>query len=305
MSHLSRSTRYPSNKRPVAIILLLFAILVGWGAYRWLQGLKVPVSMRATLLVVQGEATVTRADAEEVSSLRQGETAVLQRGDEVRTGRESRARLTLGEGRTTEMGGETHLAVLDLSSGGLARSWEVVLAMHQGETLTHIAHQLLDKTTFVVETKVVTLRASGTEFQCDALTDHVYVAVFDGLVTVSMGAQSLELAAGQSLEARLGQTLDAAPVSRSCPLRAPTPTLADAPTSPTLTDREKTLFPPVLTPTRPEDLYQVYTVQKGDTLYSIARDVGVSWEAIWAANKDRLTSPELIREGQELRIPKP
>ena len=64
------------------------------------------------------------------------------------------------------------------------------------------------------------------------------------------------------------------------------------------------LFPPIVTPTRPGDDIVFYTVQQGDTLYSIARHYGVSWQALWEANKNVLSSPEMIRAGQKLRIPK-
>ena len=50
---------------------------------------------------------------------------------------------------------------------------------------------------------------------------------------------------------------------------------------------------------------QIYIVQKGDTLYSIARQFGVSWEAIWQANRQILPKPEALQPGQQLRIPKP
>lgn len=45
----------------------------------------------------------------------------------------------------------------------------------------------------------------------------------------------------------------------------------------------------------------VYTVEKGDTLQSIAAEFGVTVEAILKANN--LTDPNLIRVGQELKIP--
>jgi nucleoid-associated protein YgaU len=48
---------------------------------------------------------------------------------------------------------------------------------------------------------------------------------------------------------------------------------------------------------------QLYTVQSGDTLYSIARKFGVSWETIYDANRDILSSPDELKAGQQLRIP--
>ena len=51
-----------------------------------------------------------------------------------------------------------------------------------------------------------------------------------------------------------------------------------------------------------------YRVQAGDTLSSIARDVlgsAGAWRRLYEANRDHLQSPELLRQGQQLRIPKP
>jgi nucleoid-associated protein YgaU len=51
---------------------------------------------------------------------------------------------------------------------------------------------------------------------------------------------------------------------------------------------------------------QVYTVQKGDTLYKLARrfynDQG-RWRDIWEANKNRLADPNKLQVGMKLIIP--
>lgn len=47
----------------------------------------------------------------------------------------------------------------------------------------------------------------------------------------------------------------------------------------------------------------VYTVKPGDSLYSIARKYGVTWEAIAAANN--ITSPYTIAVGRQLTVPLP
>jgi nucleoid-associated protein YgaU len=44
-------------------------------------------------------------------------------------------------------------------------------------------------------------------------------------------------------------------------------------------------------------------VKEGDTLFSIAQAHDLDWETLWNANKDTVASPELLREGQVLRIP--
>lgn len=46
-----------------------------------------------------------------------------------------------------------------------------------------------------------------------------------------------------------------------------------------------------------------YTVRSGDTLSGIGQKYGVSWQDIFEANRDILDNPDLIRPGQELKIP--
>jgi nucleoid-associated protein YgaU len=49
-----------------------------------------------------------------------------------------------------------------------------------------------------------------------------------------------------------------------------------------------------------------YTVQKGDSLSKIARDKygdGAKWKAIFEANRDQISNPDLIHPGQVLKIP--
>jgi murein DD-endopeptidase MepM/ murein hydrolase activator NlpD len=48
-----------------------------------------------------------------------------------------------------------------------------------------------------------------------------------------------------------------------------------------------------------------YTVKKGDTLSSIAAKYGISWQQIYAANKDIIKNPNIIYPGQVLTIPIP
>lgn len=62
-------------------------------------------------------------------------------------------------------------------------------------------------------------------------------------------------------------------------------------------------------PLQPEQraaVERTYQVQSGDTLSRIAERVyndATAWEVIYDANRDRLSSPRLLREGMELVIP--
>lgn len=59
----------------------------------------------------------------------------------------------------------------------------------------------------------------------------------------------------------------------------------------------------VLDVTAPEAAANTYTVQSGDNLSKIGSKYGVSWNAIYEANRDKLSDPDKIFPGQELVIP--
>jgi nucleoid-associated protein YgaU len=59
----------------------------------------------------------------------------------------------------------------------------------------------------------------------------------------------------------------------------------------------------VLNISAPEAAANTYTVQSGDNLSKIGKQYGVSWNAIFEANRDKLSDPDKIYPGQELTIP--
>ncbi|MBK7708526.1 MAG: LysM peptidoglycan-binding domain-containing protein [Acidobacteria bacterium] len=59
----------------------------------------------------------------------------------------------------------------------------------------------------------------------------------------------------------------------------------------------------VLNVTAPEAAVNTYTVQSGDNLSKIGGKYGVTWQAIFEANRDKLNDPDKIFPGQELVIP--
>ena len=46
-----------------------------------------------------------------------------------------------------------------------------------------------------------------------------------------------------------------------------------------------------------------YTVEAGDNLSKIGQKYGISWQAIYDANRDTIHDPDMIHPGQELKIP--
>jgi cell wall-associated NlpC family hydrolase len=53
--------------------------------------------------------------------------------------------------------------------------------------------------------------------------------------------------------------------------------------------------------TSPASAHPSYTVQSGDTLSSIAQSLGSTWQELYSANRDVISSPALIYPGQILR----
>jgi len=84
-------------------------------------------------------------------------------------------------------------------------------------------------------------------------------------------------------------------------------TMDAAPVADTLTTYE----PPPAEPAPSDEILdpvggRVYTVQKGDTLYKLARryyNDQARWRDIWEANKTRLRDPDQLQVGMKLIIP--
>ena len=174
-----------SSRRSVSLLLALVAIVMVMGAVTWLQNRGRSLPTTAKLAVLSGEGTVTRADVGSDPPLSAGEKTVLQRGDEVRVGPESRAELTFNDQETVELDADTHIGILDLHQSPMSRDLVVILALHEGKTLTRIRSMLFQGARFEIETKVATVRARGTVFGCDIVEEnHVYVAAYEGVVQV-------------------------------------------------------------------------------------------------------------------------
>jgi len=301
----------PSRSRH-SVVLILFAIIGVAAGVRWLTTSGSTESSSARVMILNGVGTLTRSDGSTVPDIGAGETVVVESGDKIATGAGSNARLSFGGDQSIDIGPTTRLTILDLSTGFLSQAPVITLALHGGMVKAQIDELPLGSPSLSIETNVITMITRGGSVQCDALSqEHVYIAVYAGEATVSMGEQMVRLAAGQSLDAYLGQAL----VPEKLPgfVATPSAPLTAAPETipPSWDERNRTLFPPIVTPTRPGDAAgsidytdtRTYVVQPGDTLYSIARDVGISWEDIWRANQSQITSPDQIRVGQTLIIP--
>jgi len=301
--------------------LALLALVVIVASLRWFGGDSgSPVGVgaggnaTARLTVLNGSATVTRADGSPALTVPGGQAVVLDAGDAVRTAPGTSVRLSFGGANTLELAENGQLALLELRGGFLSSAPVIRVALLAGRASVALADIPLRAGAITLETSAVTVQGRGCSFTCDALAaDRAHVAVRAGSANVSMGDQEVHLVEGQVLDAVLGQPL--APVTVATPAGALPTSTPSGGVPGFLDESNRTLFPQVRTPTRPGDLSPsattrplgaidaaTYVVQEGDTLYTIARRFGVSWEDLWDANPE-LQSPELLQVGQTLRLP--
>ena len=307
MSYSPASAGRPQKRRPALVIMVgAVVLLLVLSLLHWLQTHGVAGAPTASVAVLQGTAKVWAYDRDEAPVLSMGEAQPLRRGDDVRTGAHSAALLRFGSGDAVKLDEHSSLLVLRLYTTSVLQGQAAALGLREGKVLVRSSNTRLVATRIELDTLVATIKGQGATFACEVMDKaSVRVLVYEGSVRVSMGEQAVDLRAGRELEARLGQALT--PMDATLAALPPDETLwpPDTDRTPTLTELEQTLFPPVMTPTLPGEGSAVYTVQQGDTLYSIAAKHGIAWQDLFEANQDILASPEMIRAGQTLRIPKP
>ncbi|MGC9359846.1 MAG: LysM peptidoglycan-binding domain-containing protein [Anaerolineae bacterium] len=287
------------------LLLLAALVLVGVAVVR-----RLGPSLRqgaGELAVHAGSVSVGGGDGDSRPFVEAGGVARVTPGDEIQTGVSARAEVALGGGDLVMLGPSTKLTVLEMARRGTSQALHVGLALVEGDLTARVRGALVGGTDLHLDTPVVTIVSEAGTLRCVVVDrDTVTVAVYEGSAVVSMGPQEVTVSAGQLLEARLGGEL--------VPVDAALPTLewsggdvqvaVEAAATATLTEPQQTRYA-IATPTRPGDGQDTYVVQRGDTLYSIARAHGLDWETLWEANKDQLASPSLIKAGQTLRIPSP
>jgi nucleoid-associated protein YgaU len=310
----------PPDRRSLSVLLVLLAAMAGLAAFGWLQSRHTALAGGVRLAVAAGTGAVERPGAGAPAPLASGQELALESGDTLRVSADGRAVLLLGAAGRIDLGPGTHVHLLELEQRPLAGTSQLRLALHAGSTIGRLGSASAG-TSLIIETTAMSVASQSGVVLCQTLaTNHAQVAVYEGSADVSMGEQSVQLAAGEGVDVQLGQPFVPIAVPPPAPTEVVIPRETAVAATATLTDREKTLFPKVLTPTRPGDpppptesaiqptgdgTTEWYTVAKGDTLYSIARRYNVSWEAIWEANREILPEPEMLQVGQQLRIPSP
>jgi hypothetical protein len=291
----------PAPRRPHrgCLLLIVVAVLL----CLWVVGRTSPEPVQGTVSVKTGQITLRRADAGADEAVYTGQEATVQRGDAIDTGGQGEAVLKV-DGGEVFLGDNSEVLILLLERRSLVRGLKLSLALDAGELDVDMASLGLGGS-FVVETDIATVM--GTGFRCVAEGGSLTVVVSEGTVRVSAGIESATLQRGQRVTAVLGQSIVVEGEPELAPTRTPRARFTRVP----IIDLDKTLFPVVAEGTPESTALEhdtpvpgdTYTVKEGDTLFSIAQAHDLDWETLWNANKDTVASPELLREGQVLRIP--
>ena len=114
-----------------------------------------------------------------------------------------------------------------------------------------------------------------------------------------VGGASSTVAPGHELALLADRALTPVATAEEAPLRPDLPVDLTAAPTPT-PDPAKANS--AVTPAPPDSLY---TVRADDTLSGIAEAHGLTWQELWAANREAVPDPEVLLAGQTLRIPAP
>jgi len=194
----------------------------------WLQ---TPVARAATLAQVSGVVEVLPDGEHTWRPAAVGER--IEAGDRIRTGPSSAALLHFFDGSTTDLGAETEVTVVQMSSRRAGGQEVIVLHQWMGESY-HRVQPLPDPTSqFKVETPTAVTVVRGTEFAVivgeDGTTD---VVVVKGKVDVIAQETTVQVPAGQGTTIQPKHPpIPARPTFVATPTPWPTPTPSFTPTS--------------------------------------------------------------------------
>jgi len=164
-----------------------------------------PQNTAATVIVHEGAALVLRDENNSYRSFFAGDMLKVDQGDHIITAQSSAFLQPFADQRAVLEAG-THVEIMALEDDFGATQVEYLI--HRGSLHSVIDDKLEDDDRYVVHSPLLSVSALGTDFTVRTLegTDTL-VTVTSGVVTVQMGDEVVEVAAGQYLYGRAGVPL--------------------------------------------------------------------------------------------------
>jgi len=220
----------PSALRWALTAATALVLLVASG-FLFLSWLQTPVARAATLVQVSGTVEILPEGEQTWRLAAVGER--VEPGDRIRTGPSSAALLRFFNGSTTDLGAETVLSIVQISSRRIGGHEVIVLHQWIGESYYRVRALPDPGSEFKVETPAAVTRVRGTVFAVfveeDGTTD---VVVVEGKVDVIAQEAMVQVPAGQGTTVRPQHPpVPAQPAFVATPTPWPTPTPSFTPTS--------------------------------------------------------------------------
>ncbi len=191
-----------------ALVILLLASAVVFAQ---------PGDTAATLVVTGGEATVDQTvrflgifPTQNQKTALPGNSVTVSQNDTIQVGPGASVALNLQDGSVIEISENSTLQVSELVV--TEDSVRVRLRLIAGRAFSRVRKLLGVDDVFEIITPSSTVSVRGTEFVVKVLSpDTTYLAVMEGLVTMQMGEQMVEVAAGEQVIGETGETMAVEP----------------------------------------------------------------------------------------------
>ena len=284
-------------RRPgIILVALTLSLTIPIAAVVMLGPRQAP---EVTLVVFEGEATITNNERGEERVIQAGDATVVGLGEEIRVADASRAQLTFFDGATSDLFEGTELKLDQFRSEN--NHYQVRLDLAIGKITTQIQRLLTTGESFEVITPSSAVTVRGTVFTVEVFPDQsTEVSCDEGIVAVTSGDQEIELHPGDSTRIEVDPS-DATEATAVSPPPIDTATTSPAPTAtsiptpevlPTATS-EPTSIPAPAVPSNVEITSQVESVW-----YCTAQDGGsYQWYEVELIFHDGVKVEERVLSG--------
>jgi DNA-binding response OmpR family regulator len=136
----------------------------------------------------------------------------LTGGDRITVDEASKAELTFFEGSRVDVWPGTELTIQQVHAGPKTSQAIIEIEILAGETVNRVEAFSSLRRHFNVETPILTASAQGTTFRVEVISKtHTYLAVYQGIIHVSIGQEEVSLQAGEEAYVVAGQPLAIGP----------------------------------------------------------------------------------------------